>query len=202
MSILWMVIKTLGSLFVVACTLRLYMQWVRLHAQNPISRLTCRMTDWIVLPLRRLLPPLGHFDWACFFAGLLLSLGLALVFYFLMTLQMLGGTSMGSLPSVRPFGWLVVLAVVWMVQWTLQLGVVVLIASVLLGWLSPMHPLRPVFGLLSSPMLAPFQHLLGKTGLSPAKSGFDLSPIGAFLMLQVAAALTASMEAAVMRHLF
>jgi len=74
MSILWLVFKTLGSLFVVACCLRAYLQIVRLHPNNPVSKLTFQMTDWVVLPIRRITPGTGGIDWASLLAAVVLSL--------------------------------------------------------------------------------------------------------------------------------
>ena len=210
MSIIWLVIKTIGSLFVVACGLRAYLQMVRLHAQNPVSRATFRLTDWVVLPIRRLLPGFGGVDWASLLASLLLSLLLVVGFFLLTSWGLLGANTHPDAKPVAPFGWLVVLAVVWMLGWLLQLGVVILIAMVAISWINPMHPLKPVFDLLSAPMLAPFRALLGRSakrgarqfGAAKTPSGFDWSPIGAFLMLQVAAALLAELELWVMRALF
>ena len=199
MNILWLVIKTIGSVFVVACLLRAYLQVVRLHAQNPISRLTFQMTDWIVLPLRRLLPGFGGFDWASALAGLLIALIMVVIFYFLMGVGLFSDGQALQKP-VRPFGWLVALAALWMLSWSLQLAVVLLIVSFALSWLNPLHPLKPVFDLLVAPMLLPFQNLLGR---GPGRqAGLDLSPIGAFLMLQIASAVIAELESGVMRHLF
>ncbi len=199
MNILWLVIKTIGSLFVVACLLRAYLQVVRLHAQNPISRLTFQMTDWIVLPLRRLLPGFGGFDWASALAGLLIALVMVVIFYFLMGVGLFSDGQSLQKP-VRPFGWLVALAALWMLSWSLQLAVVLLIVNIALSWLNPLHPLKPVFDLLVAPMLLPFQKLLGR---GPGQqAGLDLSPIGAFLMLQIASAVIAELESGVMRHLF
>jgi YggT family protein len=196
MGILWLAIKTIGSLFVMACALRAYLQLLRLPAQNPLSRLTFQMTDWIVLPLRRVFPGFGGFDWASFLAALLLSLALSTVFYFFMTLGFI--TELAVEKPVRPFGWLVVLALLWAMSWFVQLCVVILIVSVLMSWLSPVHPLKPVIDLLVSPFLLPFRRLLGGV----RRSGFDLSPIGGFLMLQITAAVLSEFESSVMRHLF
>jgi YggT family protein len=74
MTIIWLAVKTLGSLFVMACVLRAYLQAVRLHSQNPLSRLTFQMTDWVVLPIRRLVPGFGGVDWASVLASLLARL--------------------------------------------------------------------------------------------------------------------------------
>ncbi len=207
MTILWLALKTLGSLFVVACALRVYLQVVRLHAQNPLSRLTFQMTDWIVRPLRRLVPGFGGFDWASALAALVIALALAVVFYFLMSANLIAEASSVQKP-VRPFGWIVALAVLWTIHWCLQLAVVILIVGVVMSWLSPMHPLKPVVELLSAPLLGPCRRLVGRgdpadrSGHRSRSGGFDLSPIGAFLLLQILSAGVAELEAYVMRHLF
>jgi YggT family protein len=170
MTILWLTLKTLGSLFVVACALRAYLQVVRLHAQNPLSRLTFQMTDWIVRPMRRLLPGFGGVDWASLLSALLLSVVLVVMFYFLMSWGLMTDAGPSQKP-VRPFGWLVALAVLWTLQWCLQLGVVILIVGVLMSWLAPMHPLKPVFDLLSAPLLEPFRRLMGRRRNPIERSG-------------------------------
>lgn len=205
MNILWITLKTLGSLFVVACALRAYLQSIRLHAQNPLSRLTFQMTDWIVLPMRRLVPGFGGIDWASLLSALLLSVLMAVAYYFLMFWSPLG-EGVALTKPVRPFGWLVALAVIWAIEWCLQLALVILIVGVIMSWLAPLHPLKPVFELLAEPMLAPFRRILGGQrggfGRPRGGTGFDLSPIGAFLLLQIVGALIATLEAAVMGHLF
>ena len=205
MNILWLTLKTLGSLFVVACVLRAYLQAVRLHPQNPLSRLTFQMTDWIVRPIRRFLPGFGGVDWASLLAALLLSVLLVVLFYFMTSAGILSDGTPSTKP-VRPFGWLVALAALWTLQWCLQLAVVILIAGVLMSWFAPIHPLKPVFDLLSAPLLEPFRRLMGRRRSPIQRSGsgpgFDLSPIAAFLLLQIAAAVVAELEMSVLRHLF
>lgn len=206
MNILWLALKTLGSLFVVACALRVYLQLLRLHPQNPVSQLTFQMTDWIVRPIRRLVPGFGGFDWASALAALLLSLALAVIFYFLMAANLLPDADPMQKP-VRPFGWITALALLWVVKWCVQFAVVILIVGVALSWINPMHPLKPVFDLLAAPLLAPFRRLFGKRKppgqlAPPPPAGFDLSPIGAFLALQILATFIAELELGVARHLF
>ena len=205
MNIVWLTIKTIGSLFVVACALRAYLQAVRLHAQNPLSRMTFQMTDWIVLPMRRLIPGFGGVDWASVLAALLLSVLMAVLYFFLMSWGLMSDAG-GSQKPVRPFGWLVALAALWALKWSLQLAVVILIVGVLMSWFAPIHPLKPVFDLLSAPLLAPFRRLFGgraqSVGRSGSGTGLDFSPIAAFLLLQIAGAVIAELEMSVMRHLF
>lgn len=201
MNLIWLVVKTIGSLFVVVCALRAYLQVVRLHPQNPVSRVVFRMTDWIVMPIRRIVPGLGGFDWASLLAALLLSLALVVAYYLLASAQLVAsGSSEIRGSPIRPLGWLVALACVWLAQWSVQLAVVLLIVSVLFSWFNPVHPLKPVLEMLVEPMLLPFRRLLAR--LFGSNPGIDLSPIGAFLMLQITAALLAEIEAPVMRHVF
>lgn len=201
MTIIWLALKTLGSLFAVACAMRAYLQALRLHPQNPVSRLIFQMTDWLVRPLRRLVPGFGGTDWASLLGALIIALALVVTYYLLVSVGLLPDANPLQKP-VRPFGWLVALALIWALGWCVQLAVVLLIIGVLLTWIAPMHPLKPVFSLLVAPMLLPFQRLLGRRdGKSPG-SGFDFSPIGAFLMLQIASGLLSEMESGVLRHLF
>ena len=52
------------------CLLRAYMQWQRISFANQIGQLVFAFSDWLVLPLRRMLPAAGRLDWACLLAGL------------------------------------------------------------------------------------------------------------------------------------
>ncbi len=213
MTIIWLAVKTLGSLFVMACALRAYLQAVRLHSQNPLSRLTFQMTDWVVLPIRRLVPGFGGVDWASVLASLLISIALVTIFYLLTVWGLLQDSSGSMGKPVRPFGWLVLLAALWASKWCLQLAVVILIANALMSWINPMHPMKPVLELLASPMLKPFRRLMGRNdslehtkvssiGRRHQGRGFDLTPIAAFLVLQILAAVVTELETVVIRHLF
>ena len=61
-----------------ACLLRLYMQYQRIpmsaRSGNPLGRFVFALTDWLVLPLRRVLPALGRWDLASLVAAYLLEL--------------------------------------------------------------------------------------------------------------------------------
>src|ERR1035437_10552969 len=61
-----------------ACLLRLYMQYLRIsmsaRSGNPLGRFVFALTDWLVLPLRRMLPALGRLDTSSLVAAYLLEL--------------------------------------------------------------------------------------------------------------------------------
>src|SRR6478609_574593 len=83
-----------------ACLLRLYMQYQRIPFGNPIGRFVFALTDWIVLPLRKLLPSIRKIDTASLLAAFLLVLAECLVIHLL-----LAGTRLIHLvPAVAVFG--------------------------------------------------------------------------------------------------
>ena len=53
--------------------LRFLLQLSRADFRNPIARGTTQLTNWLVLPLRKLLPPLGRVDTASVVAVLLIA---------------------------------------------------------------------------------------------------------------------------------
>jgi len=55
-----------------ACLLRLYMQYHRVPFGNPLGRFVFAITDWIVLPLRRIVPAVKRWDLASLIAAWLL----------------------------------------------------------------------------------------------------------------------------------
>src|SRR5512147_948608 len=57
-----------------ACLLRLYMQYQRVPFGNPVGRFVFALTDWLVLPLRRILPAMGRWDTASMVGVFLIEL--------------------------------------------------------------------------------------------------------------------------------
>ena len=57
-----------------ACLLRLYMQLQRIPFGNPVGRFVFALTDWIVLPLRKILPGYKRWDFASLLAAYLFEL--------------------------------------------------------------------------------------------------------------------------------
>ena len=57
-----LLLDVIGGLLTGACLLRLYMQWQRVPFSNPVGALVFALTDWFIMPLRRLIPPTGQWD--------------------------------------------------------------------------------------------------------------------------------------------
>ncbi len=58
------IVDTLLWLLTLAFVLRLLLQLVRASFRDPLADAIVRVTNWLILPLRRVLPPLGKLDTA------------------------------------------------------------------------------------------------------------------------------------------
>ncbi len=163
-----------------ACLLRLYMQYQRVSFSNPVGRVVCALTDWLVLPLRRVIPPVGRWDLSSLVGAFLLKLvqfGILLL---------LAGSAMGFvlLPVLAAFG-------------TLQLAIsamtALMIVYAVLSWVQPGSPLYDVIDRLCSPLLRPLRRVI------PLVGGVDLSPLALLVLLQVAAIILGHLQASLLR---
>ncbi len=64
------IVDTLLWLLLLAFLLRLLFQWVRANFRDPMADAIVRVTNWLILPLRRVLPPIGKIDTATVIAVL------------------------------------------------------------------------------------------------------------------------------------
>ncbi|WP_295955504.1 YggT family protein [Rhodoferax sp.] len=150
-----------------ACLLRLYMQYQRISFRNPVGNLVFALSDWLVLPLRRLVPAVGRWDLASVIAPFLLKL----LQFFLLWLWAGGVAGVQAVPVLAVFG------VVSMVI-TGLIGML-LIYSVL-SWMQARSPLSDVLERLCAPLLQPVRRIV------PPVGGFDLSALVLLVLLQVA----------------
>jgi YggT family protein len=57
-------LETFFGLFVLALLLRFFLQWLRAPPRNPLSHFLAALTNWIVVPARRVIPGLWGLDLA------------------------------------------------------------------------------------------------------------------------------------------
>jgi YggT family protein len=67
------IVDTLLWLLTLAFVLRLLFQWVRADFRDPMADAIVRVTNWLILPLRRLLPPIGKVDTATVVAVIVIA---------------------------------------------------------------------------------------------------------------------------------
>ena len=169
-QIIFLLLEVVAGVLGGACLLRLYMQYQRIpmsaRSGNPLGRFVFALTDWLVLPLRRVVPAVGRWDLASLVAAYLLELGQ------FMLLWLLAGAGEGlfAVPILAAFG-LVRLAISGMT------GLVIVYA--VLSWVPNRSPMSDVIERLCAPPLTPIRRLL------PLVGGIDLSPLVLLVLLQV-----------------
>ena len=182
-QIVSLLLEVVTGLVAGACLLRLYMQYQRIpmsaRSGNPLGQFIFSLTDWLVLPLRRMVPSLGRWDMASLVGAFLLELAQFLV------LWLLAGAAGGlvTVPILAAFG-LVRLALSGM------MGLVIVYA--VLSWVQTQSAISDVIGRLCSPPLIPIRRLV------PLVGGVDLSPLILLVLLQVAIIVLGAIQGTVM----
>jgi YggT family protein len=165
-----------------ACLLRLYMQQLRVPFGNPLGRMVFALSNWLVLPLRRVIPAVGRWDTASLLGALLLELaqfGL---------LWLLAGT-------LGPAAQVPVLALFGLVRLMISGLTGLVIVYAILSWVQTHSPLADLVGRLCAPPLRPLRRLI------PMVGGMDLSPLALLVLLQVAAIVLSSTQSEMLRLL-
>lgn len=165
-------VQTLGNLFVIALLLRFMMQLFRVPFRNPFAQFIVAVTDFVVKPLRRIVPGLIGLDWACLVAAFLTEFVVVLATYWLdgFPFSLAGGRVwpvMLGLAAVRLFS----LAVYLVIGLTLVRAV--------LSWVNSHSPLMPVVYGLTEPFLAPLRRIV------PMVANVDLTPLVLFIISQL-----------------
>jgi YggT family protein len=168
-EILGYLLQTLLSLYMLAMLLRFLLQWARADFYNPLSQFLVKVTNPLVVPLRRLVPGLGGLDLATLLLVVLLqALGIT-------AMLLLNGLGLPNL----------LLLLVWSLLGVAGLLINVyffaVLAVIILSWVAPGtgHPAVTLLYQLTEPVMAPLRRLL------PATGGFDLSPILLFIGINV-----------------
>jgi uncharacterized protein YggT (Ycf19 family) len=77
---LWLIVETIGSLLASACVIRALSWRVHLSPHNPISQFVNAVTDWLVKPLRKIVPSTRNTDWGSLIAALLVAMITAAIY--------------------------------------------------------------------------------------------------------------------------
>lgn len=179
-QILTFLIEVAVTLVGGACLLRLYMRWRRMAMGrmamgNPVGRFVQALSDWLVLPLQRVVPPGKQLDVASLLATWLLKL-----LQYAALLGLLGGGRWSVLP---------VLALLGVAKLAVSVATAVVIVAAVLSWTGNRTLIQDVFERLSAPLLAPIRRLI------PLVGGVDLSPLVLIVGLQVVGIVLGSLQA-------
>ena len=157
-----------------ACLLRLYMQHQRVPFGNPIGRFVFALTDWLVLPLRKVLPSVRRWDTASLVAAYLVELA---QFALLWTLI---GTGSGF---EAVFG----LGLLGLLRLAISTATALVVVYAVLSWVQNDSPLSDILDRLCTPLLRPIRRVV------PLVGGIDLSPLVLLVILQILSMLLAGL---------
>lgn len=166
-----LLINVLFSLFGIALVIRAWTFAIRLHPFNPWSQAILRVTDWLVLPIRRLISPGNRVDWPS-----LVACWLTAFVYLLLTWVVLTG----SLPPYQSLVPGLLAAFLTMLRWTFNVILWATLIQAVLSWVNPMAPVMPILTTLTAPLLDPIRRIMPNLG------GLDLSPLVLLIAAQVA----------------
>lgn len=174
-SALNFILDSVGGFFLLALLMRFILQVVRAPFSNPLAQFTVKLTNWAVLPARKLIPGFKGYDVATL---VLVWFGSWFIKALEMSLSLLLSGNMGWFGGlILPISLLNGLVFALQLLLYLWIGCTFMIA--ILSWTQPGHPLSSILYAIVRPLLAPLQRLI------PPVSGFDLSPLVLILILQV-----------------
>jgi YggT family protein len=163
LPILQLIVDTAASVVGGVLLLRFWMQVIRVRPPSSIAQFTFTLTDWLVRPLRRLLPGVGGYDWASL-------IGAFLVVLVASSVMLLAGWSGQTVLLYALFRFL---------NWIIFGFMGLLIIEVVFSWINPHAPLAPFVHALNDPLLRPIRRVV------PPVGGIDFSVLIALILLQI-----------------
>ena len=166
-SIFMLIVDTVASILAGVLLLRFWMQVVQVRPPASVGQFVFQLSDWIVKPLRKILPGVGGYDWASLVAAFLVVV--------LSTIAAVG------LLSGLDFQPIIVFSVVRFLQWICYGFIASLIIEAIFSWVNPYAPLAPFVRALNEPLLRPLRKVV------PLIGNIDFSPLVALIVLQILA---------------
>ncbi len=168
MNALYFLVDSLLSLALYVALLRLLMQWSRVDFGNPVAQAVVKVTNPLIMPLRRILPPINKIDTASVVTVMIVALADVIVMS-----AVRGYGVPPPLLLLRGATLEIATSVLWLYFYAIFLYA--LIGLISQGGYSPMQPLLTS---LCEPILTPIRRLI------PPIAGLDLSPLWAGLLIQ------------------
>ena len=165
-------LDTIGTAFLAVLLLRFYLQLLRVPYGNPLTQFVVTVTNFLVKPLRRVIPGLWGLDLASLAAAWLVQWAL------LMAAQGLAGTALGWGNAMTWLGF-----GLWAAVELLRMSLYLLIlVQVLLFVVSLVNPYSPFMGVLSA-LTEPFTRRVRR--FVPPIANVDLSPMVIIILCQL-----------------
>lgn len=162
------VFRTLLDLYIITFVLRFILQWIRADVRNPLTQFIIRVTNPLVIPVRRVVPSVGGVDSATVLVVLFLEL--------VATAVLIQLACVGTPDTAQVF----LLAIFRLINLVLRIYLFVILVYVILSWISPgtYNPAISLLAAIAEPVLQPIRRLI------PPIGGLDLSPLFALIGIQ------------------
>ncbi|WP_229217678.1 YggT family protein [Massilia forsythiae] len=164
LSILQLIVDTAAGVLGGVLLLRFWMQLIRVRPPASVGQFTYTLSDWLVLPLRRVVPGMRGYDWASLIGAFLVVLAASSV------LLLMGASGQA----------VVLYALYRFLTWIVYGFMGLLIIEVIFSWINPHAPLAPFVHALNEPLLRPLRRVI------PPLGGLDITVLVAFILLQIA----------------
>jgi YggT family protein len=168
MTALIFIVDTLLSLALFVVLARLLLQWVRADFRNPVAQAVVRITNPLILPMRRVLPPIRKVDTASVLAVVIVA-----------TVKVAVRYAMTAVVPLLPEQWVLAVAVELALA-LLNTYFYAILLYALLSMIAPggYSPFQSILASLCEPVLRPIRRLI------PPIAGIDLSPLWAVIAIQ------------------
>ena len=161
---------TTFALIVYPLLLRFWMQALRAPFRNPLGDTVLALTNWLVRPLRRVIPGLLGLDLATLLAG-----------FFARWLWVLAEWAIVGIPiDGGVIGISLVFALLALVKASIYLLMGAVIVQALLSWIAPHGPMAGVLNALTFRFLQPCRKMI-----PPIGGQVDLSPLIVLVLCQL-----------------
>ncbi|MFJ3044190.1 YggT family protein [Herbaspirillum chlorophenolicum] len=164
-SIFMLIVDAVASILAGVMLLRFWMQVVRVRPPQSVGQFVYQLSDWLVKPLRRVMPG-GAYDWASLLGAFMIVL--------------LSIVAAVGIDSGFDFKIILLLSLVRFLQWICYGFMATLIIEAVFSWVNPYAPLAPFVRALNEPLLRPLRRII------PLIGGVDLSPLAVLILLQIA----------------
>jgi YggT family protein len=162
-TIVQLIIDTVASVLGGVLLLRFWMQAIRVRPPSSVAQFTFQLSDWLVRPLRRLVPGVGGYDWASLIGAFIVVLLANSILFF-------AGLDWQAVLTMALYRFLI---------WITYGFMALLIVEAIFSWVNPHAPLAPFVHALNDPLLRPLRRVL------PLLGGLDLSLLVALILLQI-----------------
>ena len=161
-------VEVLFSLYIAAIVIRLLLGFARANFHNPLSQFIVKVTNPVLVPLRRFIPSFGSIDTS------------AVVLAYALTLAKISLLFLIARGAIM-FPESLLLALGELIKTIIWVYIIALILQAVISWVGNTqgNPVAPLINSLTNPILRPIRKVVPLVGM------MDLSPLVAILGLNI-----------------